>query len=268
MSFERTPLDKTYRPLVRGWESMLELIKAFGIIPFFENPIAGFSVEEHTPGQFWFTDECLGPWDWKIECVQSGEIAYGKFLWGGKAAFATVEIYRELMNYRRSLSKCAAGAQRQADGSKNLSVGRSLHRSSHDFGPQQQAVMEYVHEHGSITIPEVRKLLDVKKSAADSLIAGLQWQTRLVTGDIKRVYHGEDLHYSGWQRASFCTPEGLFDDDDFRSFFAAQPAATVGANSSSFASSLTPAESLLFVKDCIRSHCGDIPENIFKRLLG
>lgn len=238
MSFERTPLDKTYRPLVRGWESMLELIKAYGIIPFFENPVAGFSVEEHTPGQFWFTDECLGPWDWKIECVQSGGIAYGKFLWGGKAAFATVEIYRELMNYRRSLPKYAPS-------------------------PQQQRILDYVGEQGSISIAEVRKLLGVKKSVADTQIASLQNQTRLVTGDLKRVYHGEDLHYSGWQRASFCTPEALFDDDDIRSFFGARAVAPTP-----FASQLTPAESLLLVKDCIRSHCGDIPDKIFQRLLG
>lgn len=240
MSFERTPLDKTFEPVVRGWESMLSLIKAYGIIPFFENPVPGFSVEEHTPGEFWFTDECLGPWDWKIECVQSGEIAYGKFLWGGKAAFATVELYRELMNYRRSLPKYAPSAQ-------------------------QRQILDYVGEHGAIGIAEVRHLLGVKKSAADTLIAGLQNQTRLVTGDLKRVYRGEDLHYSGWQRASFCTPEGLFDEEDFRSFFSFRPSSS---HLSSFVSSLTPAESLLFVKDCIRSHCGDLSEKIFQRLLG
>ena len=51
-----------------------------------DNAIPGYSVEEHTLPEFWFTEEQLGPWDWKIDCVQSGEIAYGKFLWGRKAA--------------------------------------------------------------------------------------------------------------------------------------------------------------------------------------
>ena len=54
----------------------------------------------------------LGPWDRKIECVRAGDIAYGKFLCGGKAAFATIRWYRELMNIRRAAHEPdAAGAQ-------------------------------------------------------------------------------------------------------------------------------------------------------------
>ena len=37
---------------------------------------------------------------------------------------------------------------------------------------------------------------------------------RLVTGDIQRVYRGPDLEYKGWQTASFCTPESLFDTSE------------------------------------------------------
>ena len=70
-------------------EAMTAAIKACGIVPFFESPIAGYSIEEMTPREYWFDGEegTLGPWDWKIEAVQTGEIAYGKFLCGGKAAF-------------------------------------------------------------------------------------------------------------------------------------------------------------------------------------
>ena len=83
---------KMYVPAVKDQEGMLRLIKKYRLIPFFVNPVPGFSIEEHTPIEFWFTEEHLGPWDWKIECVQSGDIAYGKFLYGGKAAFATVGL--------------------------------------------------------------------------------------------------------------------------------------------------------------------------------
>ena len=92
---------------------MLSLIRRFRILPFFINSIPGFSVQEHTSADNWFSEESLGPWDWKIACVQSGDIAYGKFLWGGKAAFATVDAYRELMNWRRSLPKCAPTPDQQ-----------------------------------------------------------------------------------------------------------------------------------------------------------
>ena len=43
-------------PLVRNKEEMLSLIKAYRLIPFFSCPIPGYSIEEHTPPEFWFTE--------------------------------------------------------------------------------------------------------------------------------------------------------------------------------------------------------------------
>ena len=176
------------RPRVTSPESMYETIMELGLVPFFENPVPGYSIEEMTPPQFWFDGDgaALGPWDWKIFAVQSGDIAYGKFLWGGKAAFATLDWYGHLLNWRRSQPKYQPTA------------------------PQRQ-ILAYLEQYGSIGIREVRGLLGVKKSEADTLITRLQLQCRVVTGDILRVYRGEDLHYNGWQRSSFCTPEALFE---------------------------------------------------------
>ena len=226
-------IGRVLPPVVEGAEAIYALILEYGIIPFFENPIPGYSVEEHTPPEHWFTDESLGPWDWKIHCVQSGNIAYGKFLWGGKAAFATVDVYRELMNWRRSQPK---------------------YQPTRD----QQKVMDFLRENGSVSIPDVRRLLGVKKSAADAQVARLMQQTRLVTGDIQRVYRGADLHYNGWQRSSFCSPEALFEDVDFP---------FPGFVPRSMQSSLTPEESLSFVKETILSRSGDIPARLLDKML-
>lgn len=221
-------------PAVLSAEGMLSLIKEYQLIPFFVNPIPGYSVEEHTPPDLWFTEDNLGPWDWKIECVRSGDIAYGKFLFGGKAAFATVDVYREIMNWRRSLPK---------------------YKPTQD----QQKVLDYLEEQGSITVPEVRKLMGVTKSAADALLARIQMQSRIITGDITRVYRGMDLRYSGWQRSSFCTPEALFEELDFP-FPGFQPR--------TLRSSLTPDESLEFLKDTVRKVCGDVPDKVLMKMLG
>lgn len=218
-------------PEVVSPETMHDLILEYGIIAFFENPVPGFSVEDHTSTDNWFHDDFLGPWDWKIECVQSGDIAYGKFLWGGKAAFASVEVYRELMNWRRSRIKPSDA---------------------------EQKVLSLMEEQGSISIADIRKLLGVKKSAADAVMTKLQYQARVVTGDIQRVYRGADLHYNGWQRSSFCAPEALFEDLDFP---------FPGFKPRSLQSSLTPEESLAFVKDVIRQHTGDLPEKILNKML-
>ena len=153
-------------PTIVSAETMQRAILECGLVPFFENPIAGYSVEEMTHPSYWFDGDAgvLGPWDWKIDCVQSGDILYGKYLCGGKAAFATFEWYRELRNYRQSLVKYAL-----------------------QQGPQT-AVMDYVNVHGSISVKDVRALLGIKKSAADALLTRLQMQCRLVIGDLVRVY--------------------------------------------------------------------------------
>ena len=192
---------------------MYNAIIDYGIIPFFENSIPGYSVEELTAPAYWFDGEAgvLGPWDWKIDCIQSGDIVYGKFL-GGKAAFATVEWYRELRAWR---------------------LGNAVMPGT-DRASQDQAILDFIGQNGAISIKEVRGLLGVKKTAADAAITRLQMQCRVVTGDLQRVYRGEDLHYNGWQVGSFTTPEALFGESDFPFGHKRNPLATEG----------TPADSL------------------------
>ena len=233
MSINFNP-GKALTPEVKSPETMLELIRAYRLIPFFRNAIPGFSIEEHTAPDAWFTEENLGPWDWKIECIQNGDIAYGKFLFGGKAAFATVDVYREIINWRRSQPK-------------------------YQPTPEQQKVLDYMKENGSISVPETRKLMGINKAAADALLAKLQMQTRVVTGFIEREYRGANLKYSGWQRSVFCSPEALFEEMDFP---------VPGHKPPTLKSSLTPEESLEFLKETVRKVCGDVPEKLLMKLLG
>ena len=173
--------------LISSPEMMERAIREAGIIPFFRSGIPGYSIQELTRPGFWFDgdEDPLGPWDWKIHCIQCGDIAYGKFLCGGKAAFATIPFYRELMNVRQAA-----------------------------YSPDESGrrILERLAVQGSISSREVRMLLGVKKSAADAAVAKLQHQCRLVTGDIERVYKGPELTYQGWQLSSYCTPEDLFED--------------------------------------------------------
>lgn len=228
---------------------MLRTVLECGIVPFFENSVAGYSVEEMTDPYYWFDGEAgvLGPWDWKIGCLQSGDVFYGKYLCGGKAAFATLEWYRELRNYRQSLEKYALQP-----------------------GPQT-LVMDYLKEHGSISVKEVRGLLGVKKSAADALLTRLQMQCRVVIGDIVRVYRGEDLHYSGWQVASFCRPEDLVDSGGF-------PGASSGGFTGapvgfpfgglSLECSHTPLESYSLLSSRITELTGETSSRLIAKILG
>lgn len=240
MSFDKKAVFN--QPLrVTSAEAMRSTILEVGIVPFFANVIPGYSIEEMTPAGNWFdTQENLTatPWDWKIACVQSGDIAYGKFLLGGKAAFATVKWYRELRNWRQ------AQARYQPD-------------------PAQQKVLAAMAEQGSIGIKDIRTLLGVKKSAADALITRLMMQCRVVTGDITRVYRGPDLHYNGWQVSSFCSPESLFDTASFAGFPGFPFSAGDGLETDH-----SPEESYQLLKEKIRSIVPDATDGQIQKMLG
>lgn len=206
-------------------ETMVRAVRETGILPFFKDRIPGFSVQEMTRPGCWFDgdEDPLGPWDWKIECVHEGDIAYGKFLCGGKASFATLEWYKELMNYRR------ARLEPDANGRK---------------------ILDYLAENGSIGIKEVRALLGVKKSAADAAMARLQYQCRVVTGEITRLYRGPMLKYEGWQVSSYCTPEEMFKAEVP---FVAFPGFPFNDEEDPLATDHTPEESLEVLADHLAS---------------
>lgn len=233
-------MDSQSRQLtVDSPEAMVGAIRHFGIIPFFKGGIPGWSIEELTPKEWWFfTSDNLGPWDWKIDAVREGDIAYGKFL-GGKAAFATADLYRHLMNWRRSLPKYQAavrGKASKAAGSKAVaSTGSKAAKDSTSEKLMRYLsplALEAIKEAGAAESRELRHICSegltpyqikslgakyrplltpaLKKSIMDSVLQYLDMGTWTVVGDFSRVYRGANLEYSGWQRSSITTPDALF----------------------------------------------------------
>ena len=87
---------------VRTKQDLIDAVRTFGIVPLFRNSIPGFSVEEHVVPSVWYTagsDE-WPVWDWKGPVIREADCAYGKFF-EKKAAFVSLEWFRELTNYRR-----------------------------------------------------------------------------------------------------------------------------------------------------------------------
>ena len=85
--------------VVRSREDLAVLIRQAGILPFFANPVAGWSLEEHIDPAVWFTDR-EGPWEWKGQLASDKTCVYGKFV-RNKAAFVSPEWFAELANWRR-----------------------------------------------------------------------------------------------------------------------------------------------------------------------
>ena len=200
---------------------MIDLIRAVGIIPFSKCTVPGWSIQEQTDPNFWFTtSDQLGPWDWKVDAVREG-IVYGKFL-SRKSAFATEEIYRHLMNWRRSLPYygMAEGGRYKAttiDARLQKHISPILLNAIRTHETLDSSELRTILEH---EVPEKdRKLVGghmmkyllpkVTKQAVDFLTQYLEMGTWTVVGDIERVFRGPNCEYKGWQRNSITTPELL-----------------------------------------------------------
>ena len=211
-------------------QRMVEAVREFGIIPLFRCAVPGWSIQDMTAPGCWFdengADGILGPWDWKVDCVAEGDIAYGKFL-GGKAAFATSEWYRHLMNWRRSIPR-----NRMAERGRYAAKTNS-EKLMKILSP---VALDAIREAGSMGSKELRMICSeaitpaqvrsmgrdykalltptVKKNIIDSVLQYLQTGTWIVVGNIERVYRGPNLTYSGWQLAYNTVPEALFGFED------------------------------------------------------
>lgn len=82
-------------------EQAIEYINEIGFLPLFKNDIPGFSLEERTVPEYWWSGdiEC-DPWEWREIIARTGQVAYGKFF-DKKAGFISKEWLPYFANYRR-----------------------------------------------------------------------------------------------------------------------------------------------------------------------
>lgn len=214
-------MDRLGRPITSP-EEMISLIRTVGIIPFSKGAVPGWSVQEQTDPDFWFTtSDQLGPWDWKVEAVRDG-IVYGKYV-SRKSTFATEDIYRHLMNWRRSLPQ-----YRMAEGGRYKAATINDRLMKH----VSPALLSAIRSHETLEYSELRSILEkevpmeerkkvggyigrhlipkVTRQAVDFVMQYLDMGTWTVVGDITRVYRGPNCEYKGWQRNSVTTPDLLF----------------------------------------------------------
>jgi len=86
---------------IQNIEELEQYIYEIGFLPLFRNPIEGFSVEELTKREYWWTnDPEIDPWEWRVKLAQNENIAYGKFF-KNKAGFISKEWFPKFANVRR-----------------------------------------------------------------------------------------------------------------------------------------------------------------------
>ena len=91
---------RTDRECLHSPEDLLTLIRKVGFLPLFSGDIPGFSVEERTPPDDWWTDRPGDPWAWRQILATHPDVAYGKFF-DKKAGFVSREWFPAFANYRR-----------------------------------------------------------------------------------------------------------------------------------------------------------------------
>ena len=75
-------------------DELEKYIEEIGFLPFFKCEIPGFSVEEHTAADAWWTEELeRDPWEWRKILAARGNVAYGKFF-DRKAGFISKKWLR------------------------------------------------------------------------------------------------------------------------------------------------------------------------------
>jgi hypothetical protein len=82
-------------------EQAIEYINEIGFLPLFKNEIPGFSLEERTVPEYWWSGDIeRDPWEWREMIARTGQVAYGKFF-DKKAGFISKEWFPYFANYRR-----------------------------------------------------------------------------------------------------------------------------------------------------------------------
>ena len=188
-------------------EKLHEAVLKYGFLPFFENEIKGFSIEEHTPADRWFTS-AEGPWEWKGPVLRMGDVVYGKFF-NNKAGYISLKWYPDFANFRRD------GYDFDARMDDGLKVdGADIN------------VYEELIRHDAILSKGLKKLTGYwgkeGKSGFETIITRLQMQGYVLTADFEYELDKKGQPY-GWGIARYSTPEQMYGKSFIRKMYKRSP---------------------------------------------
>ena len=181
---------------IKTKQDLIDAVEAFGIVPYFENSIPGFSIEEHVAPSAWFDGDREGVWEWKGPVIRETGCAYGKFF-ERKAAFVRQDIFADLANFRR-------------DGYDFEGYFNDGYASLKD-----KALYELVEANGPLLSKELKALGNYRKGGAkgfDTCMNRLQSQCFVLISDFVYLKDRFGKEY-GWGVAEYATPEQFMGPD-------------------------------------------------------
>ncbi len=180
-------------------DELIGIIDELGFVPFFENTVRGFSLEEHIARGCWYHDGDNGfwpAWEWKGPVIQKAHCAYGKFI-GGKAVYISPEWFPDFANYRRDGYDFDA---RYDDG-----LASRADKELYDLLEANVPIM-------SKQLKALGNYRKGGKKGFDSSMMRLQKQCYVIVSDFRYSVDKFGKEY-GWGIAEYSTPEFFLGED-------------------------------------------------------
>lgn len=194
---------------IHSVKELTTYIEGIGFLPLFQNDIPGFSVEERTvPDYWWSGDKANDPWEWREIIAREGNIAYGKFF-DKKAGFISKKWLPYFCNYRR-------------DGYDFDALWDDAKASL-----RQKKIMDlFIKDDTMLYSSEVKKNAGFGSGGEknfEGTMASLQMQTYLCVSDFRQRKNRKGQAY-GWPIAVYAKPETLWGRDIVTAAYQEEPA--------------------------------------------
>ena len=178
--------------VINSKEDLIEAIEEYGFLPFFENSIEGFSIEEHISWDCWYHSGSgdWPAWEWKGPIIRETGCAYGKFF-EKKACYISPEWFPDFANWRRDGYDFDA---RFDDGLAPL---------------KDKVLYDLIENNGPILSKELKERGNYRKGGVkgfDTMINRLQAQCYVLISDFIYLTDRHGKPY-GWGVAEYATPE-------------------------------------------------------------
>lgn len=190
---------------ITSWEELEQAALDLGILPFFACGV-GLSIQELTPGRYWFAEGVDGPWEWRMEVARRGIIAYGK-LFDKKAGMVSREWYPDLANYRRDGYDFDA---RYEDGLA---------------GHKEKCIMDLLMREGPMLSKDLKRAAGFDRGGMkgfDTAITRLQMQTYVTVHSFEYSVDKQGKPY-GWGVAKYAVTEDVLGEEVTRSAYHRTP---------------------------------------------
>lgn len=193
---------------VRSPQALIDRIEEVGFLPLFCNKIKGFSAEECTcPDDWWSGDAARDPWEWRAYIARSGRAAYGKFF-NKKSGFISKAWFAHFANWRRE------GYDFDSRWEDELATAR------------QKRIMDQFLSADELVSHDLKELAGFGKGGEknfEGTVTDLQMSSYLLIRDFRQRRNKRGQLY-GWPRSVYAPPEALWGRDCIAAAYSVDPA--------------------------------------------